>query len=1318
MSVEINKKIYPCLQEGLYNTVQHPEFNNLKIIPSIGKLEREIGLLRDIASDIFGKAKFEIITNPTYKVFINENLNRVSNDSSSDIIFYIDELLDDYETVKNSFTLSKTYYILDEMFKYKFRLSNTDKTLYVNEENYEKFYKEFHYYIKNEILDYDNLLNLCIMVKNGGDLFEKMLTENLPYIDRWTILDTGSTDNTIEIINNVLLGKKKGKLYCEPFINFRDSRNRCFELAGKTCKYNLMLDDTYVVKGKLREFLNTIRGDQFADSYSLLILSDDLEYYSNRITKSENELKYIYKIHEVIQKENNVNVVIPKEHSWVDDLRSAYMEERTMSRKKYDLKLLFEEIEENPNDPRNYYYTAQTYNLLEQHEKAAEYFHKRAFHPTNGFEQEKVDALFEMTRIYNYKLNRPWEECEKYYNMVHEWDPERPEGSYFIGIHYLLENNRDKAYEYLKRAFEIGYPIHRQYSLKPTLSHYYLPVNLAQLCYEKGNYKLGEDCTNLFLQKNKESSDSNYKLMKDWNGIFKYMNLMIPLREKPIANTKPILCFVAEGGFKKWVGSSIVKEGVGGSETFVIELSRNLAKLTDYEIIVFCNCENEEIFEGVKYKKLSEYFYYISNYNIEHCIINRYSEYIPTAINSYVKNIHVVLHDLDLTGQIIPVSPKLKNIFCLSEWHTEVYKNIFPNFKHIIKPFHYGIDFKNFQYDNTVKIPYSFIYSSFPNRGLSIVLKMWSKIKGIFPTSTLNIFCNMNQDWCWQFHKEEMEEVVRLLYEFNNDGSVINHGWVDKKTLGEFWKKSSVWFYPCKFKETFCLTALEAAISKTLVISNDLAALQDTVGDRGVIITGDDNDVTTEVWQQKALEALINNIDNSELINKNYEWALKHSWEERTRELATILDILPDNTLFEEEENFVNIKDVGVFYGYKNDYITNEIKLKGNWESELDNIFRRYLNNKTIALDIGAFIGTNTLKMAKYAKAVYAFEPVKQTFALLNKNVTLNGISNVNTFNIAIGNENKTIKEFWYPNKNINLGCMRVNRDNNLSNNCMKVNALMVRLDDMDVNEPIGLIKIDVEGCESEVIKGGIDIIGKYRPVIIIENWNNGVYEELTKLDYECIQLSHCNYVYISKLNYLNMLNWSNDIPENSKKDFLYIFSNYKILNILEIGTFTGTSVINMLKLLPNAKATTIDRWQNYIEECNNSEIDILKNMQEIGVENIYHQNIRRMGYENRIETLKGDSRDMLLKLIRENRKYDFIYVDGSHFAMDCYLDCELSWELLIKGGVLAIDDYLYKENSDNILQKPLEGVNHFLEKHKSEYKLIFKNYRVFIEKL
>ena len=108
-------------------------------------------------------------------------------------------------------------------------------------------------------LHYDNLNHLCIMVKNAGPQFEQMLLDNINYFDKWTILDTGSTDETIDIVNRTLVGKKYGNLYCEPFINFKDSRNRLLKLAGNECKYITMLDDTYVINGDLRHFLNLLK---------------------------------------------------------------------------------------------------------------------------------------------------------------------------------------------------------------------------------------------------------------------------------------------------------------------------------------------------------------------------------------------------------------------------------------------------------------------------------------------------------------------------------------------------------------------------------------------------------------------------------------------------------------------------------------------------------------------------------------------------------------------------------------------------------------------------------------------------------------------------------------------------------------------------------------------------------------------------------------------------------------------------------------------------------------------------------------------------
>lgn len=160
-----------------------------------------------------------------------------------------------------------------------------------------------------------------------------------------------------------------------------------------------MLDDTYVICGKLYNFLNLIRSDQYASSFTLMIRSDDTMYGSNRVIKSNTNLQYIYKIHEVINDKGNLNVVIPENVSYIEDRRFDYMEQRTYDRKELDLKLLFEEVEDDPNEPRTYYYLAQTYNCLENYEKAFYYFMKRCEFTNAGFIQERVDAAFEAAEL-------------------------------------------------------------------------------------------------------------------------------------------------------------------------------------------------------------------------------------------------------------------------------------------------------------------------------------------------------------------------------------------------------------------------------------------------------------------------------------------------------------------------------------------------------------------------------------------------------------------------------------------------------------------------------------------------------------------------------------------------------------------------------------------------------------------------------------------------------------------------------------------------------------------------------------------------------
>ena len=1338
-----------------YQTVHHQEYFNLKIIPKIGELEREIGLLNDLAKIIQNpnllyigdkyssfyalncQESFNSINiynkDEDEEIYIQKNIKNIKNIFllnnlfiNENTIIKIYENFDLYLTEIKPIILCKDNETLNNLYSYKYKLSNSDQVLYIPEQHFQTFFDNFYYYILDDTIEYDNLINLCIMVKNGGDLFEKVLTENLPVIDRWTILDTGSTDNTIEIINKVLVGKKKGNLYQEPFINFRESRNRCLDLAGKTCKFNLMLDDTYVIKGNLRNFLNLVRGDQFADSYSLLIRSDDVEYYSNRVTKTKNNLRYIYTMHEVIQKDDNVNVVIPIDQSYIHDERADYMNDRTMSRKDYDLKCLFEMLEEDPDNSRHVYYVAQTYNLLEKHELAAEYFHKRAFHPNEGFFQEKYDALFEMTRLYNFKLNKPWDECEKYYRLLMYWEPERPEPFYFMGVHYHLEGDDNKAYELFKKAYEIGYPISKQYSLKPTLSYYFTPKFLAPYCYTFQDFKLGEECCKLFLIKNKvdevvKDDAFEFENMKDWYNIFRFLNMMPPVNSNPVKPSKDIFAFVADGGYNNWSGSSINKVGVGGSETFIIEIARNLAKLTNHEIIVFCNCGQSEDYEGVKYLPINEYYYYCANVEMKHVMISRYSEYIPVAIHGYVENLYVILHDLKLTGNIVPVHSKIKNVFCLSEWHKSYFLSFFPQFQDRTTAFGYGIDFQNFLYDDSVqKVKHSFIYSSFPNRGLIVLLKMWNRIKDKFNDAILNIFVNLDNGWVNQNFRDEIIEIRKLLDELK-DKNVVNHGWVSKKTLGDYWKKSEIWFYPCKFAETFCLTALEAALSKTLCITNNLAALQDTVGDRGIKVEGSISDVLSEEWQNKAFESICYWIDNEqkeEYINKNYDWANSQSWYNRAENLADILNL---DKKKKEIETPIEIKDVGLFYGYHYDFITEYINQYGDWESEYNNIFDKYLNENSVCIDVGAFIGTNTIKMARRCKKVYSFEPYEQTFNLLKKNLELNNMDNVEVYQKAVGNENKKITEMYYPEKleqygNLsNAGAMRLTYEFH-ENTKMKVDVDMIKLDDYFFMQKIDLIKLDCEGCELDVLKGGKYIIQKFKPVILIENFEKEeliqeVWQELEGLDYKYSKLSAINGMFYSEdnIDYEGMYNWTHDLPvnSNSRKRFLNVLSLLKDVEnckVLEIGVNVGTSLIHILRNINDTSVgTAIDIWNDE------------------DVEKKCLENFKKAGMLERIRIMKGDSTDGLIDLIKEDEKFDFIYVDGSHTLCDTYSDCLLALKLLKKDGIMGIDDVLMakdEEDRKDIIYLPREGVIQFINKYSNKMKALDNDYRLFLQKL
>ncbi|OGL53993.1 hypothetical protein A3K55_02200 [Candidatus Shapirobacteria bacterium RBG_13_44_7] len=164
-----------------------------------------------------------------------------------------------------------------------------------------------------------------------------------------------------------------------------------------------------------------------------------------------------------------------------------------------------------------------------------------------------------------------------------------------------------------------------------------------------------------------------------------------------------------------------------------------------------------------------------------------------------------------------------------------------------------------------------------------------------------------------------------------------------------------------------------------------------------------------------------------------------------------------------------------VFYYQADDkYIGQRIAL-GKYEPYLTKLMLGNVGRGETVVDVGANIGYYTVLLGKKAKKVYAFEPEKTSFEILKKNVEVNKLKGVELFGVALGGKKEKKK---LEKSKDNFG------DNRLSDKGGVVGV--ERLDDL-VKEKIGLIKIDTQGWEPEVIKGAREIIRKYHPKIFLE---------------------------------------------------------------------------------------------------------------------------------------------------------------------------------------------------------------------------------------
>lgn len=224
-----------------------------------------------------------------------------------------------------------------------------------------------------------------------------------------------------------------------------------------------------------------------------------------------------------------------------------------------------------------------------------------------------------------------------------------------------------------------------------------------------------------------------------------------------------------------------------------------------------------------------------------------------------------------------------------------------------------------------------------------------------------------------------------------------------------------------------------------------------------------------------------------------------------------------------------------------NDFISNALFKTGVWDPHLIGITRVFCQGlaQPIVLDIGANLGAFSIPVAKFLAPnggkVIGFEPQRIVYYQYCANIILNRLSNCYAYNMAIGEKGGvlSVDEMDYSTSE-NIGAFsldeKFNEARDLKNRSsgQKSAVQILKLDEFQIEKPPSLIKIDVEGMEINVLKGGVDFLRRTNfPPLLFEVWNTDWFATekqsliafIQNLGYEITSLNISDYIAQHPLN-------------------------------------------------------------------------------------------------------------------------------------------------------------------------------------------------------
>ena len=719
-----------------------------------------------------------------------------------------------------------------------------------------------------------NILELVMIVKNSGDILRECLRINSKYIDRWTIVDTGSTDNTKEIIKEELQ-HVPGNLFDIKFEDFSQARNKSLELSSKSCKYTIILDDSYAINGGelLRSKLEKSKSNAFTIRIGHLsnekLLND---YYSIRIFKSSLNYRYKFRVHEFLQIKKKDICEINDESIFIDDVETVEHKNRSVVRFKKDVEFLLLDLKENPTEPRTIYYLAKTYHQLNKLDESLSYF-KKLKNLRNIDSEYYFMSEYESSCI-NFQKNNDIQAFKNQLLNVQSKFPNRIEPGYKLAIIMRDSGDIEEAERIIDYIAKLPKPSNSFTLLEEDIYEYFIPYLYIEIKLQLGKVFEVVNLLKYLLSiysNNQPLLNMKYSITDDMN-----------VSSIKLSDNKTIA--IHTGGqqmiFKHWNPRG--DKRISGSEYMAINLGKEFLKM-GYKVIIIGSFEDKDssvdhqgIVDNIQYIDYKYFSDFALRYVIDYLFVSRFTSNLLYYDN--IKNVYLWVHDvlpiMDASKCFQIHKTKFKGVIAVSNWQKNNIVNKLNTPEDRIIVSRNAIYPERFLNKNIEKKPYRFIYTSDPSRGLSNLIDVLPRIKERYPLTTLYIFAiSENID------DNTMNKIKELDYVFLNTR-------LSQDEIANEFLKSDIWFYPTDFKETYCITAVEAMCSKCLVCTINLGALKEIVMGKGILC---DYPINNNKMLNKIFFVLEKPYLKEMFIEKAYNWAIEQTFDKLANDWKTNL---------------------------------------------------------------------------------------------------------------------------------------------------------------------------------------------------------------------------------------------------------------------------------------------------------------------------------------------------------------------------------------------------------------------------------------------